>query len=136
MTEQERRTLQETMALPYAWSLGPVNTLFFKELTDMKIMGTRCPRCSRVLVPARLFCPRCFIDLTEWVQVSDHGTIRTWTIINFSYAGQPKKPPYINAMIELDGADTRIPHWVGGVDLSDLDKVKEQIGIGTRVKAV
>ncbi|MBC7106552.1 MAG: Zn-ribbon domain-containing OB-fold protein, partial [Firmicutes bacterium] len=94
MTEQEKRILQETLSLPYAWAMGPVNERFFRELKERRIMGTRCPKCRRVLVPARMFCPRCFEDTTEWVQVSDEGVVRTWTLINFSFAGQLRKPPY------------------------------------------
>ena len=98
-------------------------------------MGTRCPKCNRVLVPARRFCPRCFEDTTEWVQVSDKGTIKTWSLITFEFSGQVKKPPYIQGLIDLDGTDTALLHFIGGVDLSDLEKVREKVKIGMRVQA-
>ncbi|MBC7106008.1 MAG: hypothetical protein H5T97_08710, partial [Firmicutes bacterium] len=56
----EPRILKDTIALPYQWALGPVNTRFFQEFKERRIFGTRCPKCGRVLVPARAFCARCF----------------------------------------------------------------------------
>ena len=56
-------------------------------------------------------------------------------MITFEFTGQVQKPPYIEAMIDLDGADTSFNHLIGGIDLSDFRKVKEEIRIGRRVKA-
>ena len=136
MVKEETKFLEGSVSLPYRWALGTVWTRFFEEFKNKKIMGTRCPKCKRVLVPARKFCPRCFEDTPEWVQVSDKGTIKTWSLLTFEYSGQPKPPPYLQGLIDLDGADTSFAHFIGGVDLSDIEKVKEQIKIGTRVEAV
>jgi len=132
----EPRIFKDTIALPYQWALGPVNTRFFQEFRERRIFGTRCPRCERVLVPARAFCARCFVPLDEWVQVRDEGTIKTWTYVAYSYLGQPMQPPYVSALIQLDGADTAIAHVVAGFDLSNLDEVRARIKVGTRVRAV
>lgn len=135
MTQQKSRIVEGVISLPYRFAMGPVFTRFFEELKNKRIMGTRCRICNRVLVPARKFCPRCFEELSEWVQVGERGTIRTWTFITFSFSGQPKKPPYITALIDLEGADTALSHFIGGVDLSDLEKVREQVRIGMKVEA-
>jgi len=135
MAEEKPKVLEGEIYLPYRWALGPVFTKFFEEFKNKKIMGTRCPKCNRVLVPARGFCPRCFEELTEWVQVSDKGTIKTWSLITYKYSGQAKEPPYILGLIDLDGADTAISHFIGGVDLSDFEKVKDKVKIGMRVEA-
>lgn len=135
MEKEEIGVVEGTISLAYRWALGPVFTKFFEEFRDKKIMGTRCSKCARVLVPARKFCPRCFEEPTEWVQVSDKGTVRTWSLITFQYSGQPIKPPYITALIDLDGADTALAHLIGGIDLSDIEKVGENVRIGMKVEA-
>jgi len=132
---EEYKSIKEEIHLPYKWALGPVFTKFFENFKEKKIMGTKCPKCHRVLIPARRFCPRCFVDTDEWVQVSNEGTVRTWSLVNFEYSGQVKKPPYVQGLIDLDGADTALAHFIGGIDLSDLEKVPEQVKIGMRVKA-
>jgi len=129
------RILEDVVSLPYRWAYGPVWTRFFDEFKQKRIMGTKCPQCKRVLVPARKFCPRCFEDTDEWVEVSSEGIIKTWVMITFEFTGQVQKPPYIEAMIDLDGADTSFNHLIGGIDLNDFSKVKERVKIGGRVKA-
>ena len=135
MAKEESKIMEGMITLPYKWAMGPVFTRFFEEFKNMKIMGTKCPKCDRVLVPARRFCPRCFEDTEEWIQVSNKGTIRTWSLITFEFSGQVKKPPYLQGLIDLDGANTALAHYIGGVDLSDLEKVKDKVKIGMRVEA-
>jgi len=135
MAKEKPKILEGSISLPYRWAIGPVFTRFFEELKDKKIMGTKCSKCNRVLVPARKFCPRCFEETTEWVQVSDKGTIRTWSLITFEFSGQPMPPPYIVGLIDLDGADVAFSHFIGGIDLSDIEKVKDRVRIGMRVEA-
>ncbi len=134
--QQESRILTGYVSLPYRWAMGPTATRFYEEFKNKRIMGTRCARCARVLIPARAFCSECFERLDEWVQVSDEGEIKTWVLINFSYEGQPKEPPYILGIVKLDGADVGLPHFLGGVNMESAEKVAEEIRIGGRVKAV
>lgn len=133
---EESRILTGHVSLPYHWSMGPVTTRFYDEFKQKRIMGTRCERCNRVLIPARMFCSDCFEKTDEWVEVSDEGTIRSWVLVNFSYEGQPKEPPYILGIIDLDGSDVGLPHFIGGVPADDLETVASNVRIGGRVKAV
>lgn len=135
MGEEVSGVVRETISLPYTWTAGPVGVRFFKALKDKKIMGTVCPRCRRVLVPARRFCPRCFVDTTEWVEVGDEGTLKSFTLINYSFTGQPRDPPYLIGMIQLDKADTCFFHFLGGIDLSNIEKACKEVRIGMRVRA-
>ena len=133
---KEYKTVRRNIQLPYYWALGPVWSRFFDGLKEEKIFGTKCKKCSRVLVPARTFCPRCFEDMEEWVGVAQEGSVETFCLVNYKYYGQIKEPPYIIARIRLDGTDCSFNHFIGGFDLSDLQSVNERIKIGTRVKAV
>ena len=114
----------------YSYSAGPVRSKFLLHLRDQKkIMGTRCPSCGRVYVPARSTCLRCFEDMEEWVEVSDEGTLETYTVVHKSGPVYPPDIPFAFGIIKLDGADTGLAHRLGEVDF-------ERISIGMRVKAV
>lgn len=127
----------ETEAIiPYELAYGPTWFRFFEGMKEEKIFGTRCPACARVLVPARSFCPRCFEDMAQWIRVSDEGTVVNWAICNLSFFGAPFKPPFITALIRLDGADNTFFHRVGGFDLTDADLVADTMQRDVRVKAV
>jgi hypothetical protein len=133
---KEYRTIRNDVALPYRWSLGPVWTRFFDGLKDEKILGTKCNDCNKVSVPARPFCPDCNSDKTEWVELGQEGTVQTWTIVNNRYYGQVKEPPYIMALIRLDGADCSFSHFIGGINMSDISEISKKINAGTKVKAI
>ena len=132
----ESKIIEWVMKLPYRWSAGLIGTKFLEGLKNRRILGSKCPKCKRILVPARSFCPRCFVDTKDIVEVSDTGILKTFTIINFKFVGQIKEPPYIVGIIKLDGADTGFVHFVGGVDLSDVQKAGKELKPGVRVKAV
>lgn len=128
--------LETEASVPYELATGPTWYRFFEEFKNERIFGTRCPKCKRVLLPARSFCPKCFEDMDEWVQVSDEGEVTGWSLTNYYYFGMPTEPPFISAQIRLEGADCDFGHLVGGFDLNDLDLVRKTMKIGTRVKAV
>ncbi len=116
--------------IPNRYSAGAVGSRFLIEMRDKKrIMGTRCPTCNRVYVPARSICKDCFGQLDEWVEVSDRGTVLTYTVCNQPNPVQPMETPLVYGIIQLDGADTGFVHMLGEVD-------PEQLRIGMRVQAV
>lgn len=119
------------LALPYQYFAGRTGSRFLIALRDeKKIMGVRCERCGKVFVPPRSTCERCFDDLTDrWVDVGDSGVVTNYTVVRFQEPHQPIPPPYILALIKLDGADTPLTHIVKGIAAS-------QMSIGLRVKAV
>jgi len=116
--------------IPNNYSAGAVGSRFLIGLRDKKkIMGTRCPTCNRVYVPARSICKDCFGQLDEWVEVSNKGTVLTYSIEYEPKPIQPVDPPIIYGIIQLDGADTGLVHMLGEVDT-------EQLRVGMRVQAV
>ena len=116
--------------IPNTYSAGAVGSRFLIELRDnKKIMGTRCPTCNLVYVPARSVCRDCFGELSEWVEVSQKGTLLTYTVTYQSNPVQPVSTPIVYGIVQLDGADTGFVHMLGEVD-------PEKLKVGTKVKAV
>ncbi|MBU2552212.1 MAG: Zn-ribbon domain-containing OB-fold protein [Proteobacteria bacterium] len=133
---KEYHTIETEVRLPYQLAYGATWTRFFEGLKEEKIYGTRCEQCNRVLVPARTFCPRCFVDTTQWVEVSQEGVLRAYVLTNYSYFAQPLKPPFITGLIRLDGTDVNFMHLVGGFKMDSLEAVQAKVQNGMRVKAV
>ncbi len=104
--------------LQFNYAAGKAASRFLIALRDeRKIFGARCPECRRVLAPARSFCPRCFVETTEWVQVGPTGTL-----VAFVSPPLPRSlaPMSTLALIRLDGADTAFVHRIGEIDASAL----------------
>ena len=119
------------MALPYQYFAGTVGSKFLVALRDEeKILGMKCEKCNKVFIPPRATCERCFSDLRDnWVELSDTGVVTGFTVIRYKEPYQPKEPPYVLALIKLDGADTPLAHLL---ECGDTANAK----VGMKVKAV
>lgn len=114
----------------YSYSAGPVRSKFLLYLRDQqKIMGTKCPSCGRVYVPARSTCLECFQNMSEWVEVGDEGILTAYTIVNTKSPALGADSVFGFCIVKLDGADTGLTHRLGKGD-------PEKLCIGMRMKAV
>ncbi len=118
--------------VPYSWWAGDTASKFFISLRDeKKIIATRCGTCKKAFVPPRKICPACFQENTEWVNVSDQGTLVSYSVARRQLESIPadKRVPVIWGLIKLDGADTAMLHYLGNVNPGE-------VSIGMRVRAV
>lgn len=129
-TRNDAFVIEGKMALPYQYFAGAVGSKFIVALRDeRKILGVRCEACNRTFIPPRQTCERCFADLTDhWVELEPVGEVTGFTIVRYAEPYQPKQPPYVLALIKLDGVDTPIAHLLE----CDLESAR----VGMRVRAV
>jgi uncharacterized OB-fold protein len=114
----------------FTYDAGATRSKFLTELRDhRKILGIRCPQCQQVYAPPRTTCTKCFVNMTEFVELAPTGTLTTYTIVYRPQPFYPLEPPFVYGIIKLDGADTGLVHFINEVD---LQKVKT----GMRVQAV
>jgi len=118
------------ISIPNTFTAGALGTEIFTKLRDeKKIMGMRCPACSKVFVLARSICRDFFEQMEEMVELSDQGTVLTYTVCSQPNPVQPAETPLTYAVIQLDGADNGMVHMLGEV-------APEAINVGMRVQAV
>ncbi len=119
------------LALPYTYFAGRVGSKFLTTIRDeKKIMGIKCNTCDKVFVPPRQTCDVCLEDIREnWVDLANSGEITNFTVVRYKDKHLPKEPPYVLAMIKLDGANTPIVHIVEGIAIDEMKT-------GIRVKAL
>ena len=99
------------------YTVGIAGERFFRTIKDQaRIVGTRCPTCDLVYVPAVLFCERCFAELDEWVEVPSRGQVFTYTVLYRDLDEAPLDPPAILAYVKLAGSDGGLVHYLAGVD--------------------
>lgn len=122
------------MEQPFRWSAGSYGSKFLTEIRDnKKFWGIKCPKCGKVYVPIRSVCGPCYTEMTELVPLSDEGTLITFSVVSFGFVdpstGLQRPVPYGYAVIQLDGADSYLIHFI---DETDPEKMKA----GMRVRAV
>jgi len=114
----------------YSYDSGYAISKYLKGLKEGKILGVKCHKCHRILVPPRSFCELCFIPIAEWIELKDTGTVNTFSISYVSADVTRLKDPEFPAVIEIDGASPGIGimHMLGEVKQKDIK-------IGMKVKA-
>lgn len=130
-TKADSFVVEGKLALPYQYFAGKTGSRFLVTLRkEKKILGLKCARCGKVYVPPRLHCERHIQEkLTEWVEVRPTGTVTGFTVVRYAEPHQPVRPPYVLALVKLDGADTSFVHLLTGLAPSEAR-------VGMRVKAV
>ena len=109
-------------------------TVFLRGIAEGKLLGGRTKvgrdgRPGPVYFPPKEADPATGMDLDEFVELPDRGTVTTFAVINIPFAGQRITPPYVAAYVLLDGADIPFLHLVTEIDAAD-------VRMGMRVQAV
>ena len=105
------------------YAASPEESAFYRAIEQGRIVGQRCPTCSKVYVPPRSACPADGTPTAEEVELSETGTVTTFCIVNVPFLGQRITPPYVSAYVLLDGADIAFLHLI-------LDCPAEDVRIG------
>lgn len=116
--------------VPYTWSVGDTGSRFLKSLRDeKKLLANKCPDTGKIFCPPKLNSPTTLKPLTEWIELSGKGTVKTFTERHYDTLAAASDAPKILALIELDGATQQFPHLLGEIAGADVK-------IGLRVEPV
>ncbi len=113
----------------YAWDTGVAISTYLRGLQSGRILARECDECERVLVPPRMFCERCFRPTDRWTDVSQTGTVQTFSICHVSWDMHPLDMPELPAVIAIDGTDGGLLHKLGRISPDDVE-------VGLAVEAV
>jgi uncharacterized OB-fold protein len=115
----------------YAWDAGVAIGRYLAELKNGRLVGVRCHKCRRTVIPPRTFCEWCFRPIDEWVDLPDTGTVNTFSLCYVTWNMQYLTEPEIPAVIDIDGTrpSVGIMHMLSEVRPDDVE-------IGMKVKAV
>lgn len=111
MTVSQPLSAPIELAFDYTRSLGPTLGTFMTGLMQRRITGVRCSD-GRVYVPPVEYDPVTYRPATDFVPVSDTGTVLSWSWAPEPLDGQPLTEPFAWALVRLDGADTAMLHAV------------------------
>jgi len=114
----------------YVYTYGLGLETFFRALKDKgAFTASRCPECGFVYLPCRIFCERCFARMEDTFELPGSGRVYSFTVVHRGRDGSPKEEPAVVALIEMDGADTRLVHYLVNVEPGSVE-------IGMPVKPV
>ena len=129
MSEATVEILKTPVKLDYTFSAGQSASRFLRAIAEGKLIGQRCPVDGRVYFPTRGSCPQHgALMAPEPVELSDRGTIVTYSINRVPSENIKLDLPYAPIQVLLDGADTILMHV--------LKAMLDDVHMGMRVQAV
>ncbi len=126
----EVRRWEGDLPVGHRYTPGVAGEAFFTALRDRGVLlGSRCANCDYTYVPTRLFCERCFAELSADTEVGPGGELVSFTIVFEGIEGEPLDRPDMLGAVRLDGADAVLIHRM-------LERGDEPLEIGERVEVV
>jgi uncharacterized OB-fold protein len=128
---EEREPLEyitTPVRLDYDFSAGTASTLFLRGLAQKKIIGARSGPDAPVMVPPRGADPKTAELTPEAVEISDKGTIVSYSIVRVPSDNIDFELPYVCINVLLDGAGLAFFHVLQNCPLED-------VRLGMRVQA-
>ena len=118
------------MEADYVYTSGVAGDRFFKKLRDTgKLSATVCPKCDITYMPPRMYCERCFTELTEWKELDPWGQVGSYTVAHIDEKDKELKEPRVWAFIKIEGANGGLVHNIGEISA-------EELKTGMKVEAV
>ncbi len=100
------RHVDVDMSVDYVYTSGIAGEAFFRALRDEgRILATRCPACKANYLPPRMFCERCFTELSEYVDVSPEGKVASFTVARLDGRSLPLPQPLVYAFVTFRGVE-------------------------------
>jgi len=126
---EEIRRWEGDLPVRHRYTPGVAGDAFFTTLKERGVLlGSRCESCAYTYVPARLFCERCFSELSADTEVGPGGEVVSFTIVFLGIEGEPLERPATLGAVRLDDAD--------GVLIHRVEPGEEPLEIGERVEVV
>ena len=111
------RAIHGDLPVRFRYTPGVANTSFFEALRERGVLlGSRCDACAVTYLPARIFCERCFAELTPGVECGPGGSIESFTVGHVGIDGETLDEPAVIALVRFDRADTVFMHRLLGVE--------------------
>lgn len=120
----------DSIPLEFHYTAGVAGEEFRRELRDNgRFLVSKCSKCRGTWVPARMYCPDCFIEMKDQFPIDKPGCVYSFTTVNRKRSGEESGSPITVGLIKFEGVKGGIVH------LLDVDNPSE-VSIGMKVNPV
>lgn len=115
----------------YIYTSGIAGERFFVALRDKgRLLAARCDACDLAYLPPRMFCERCFSELTKYVDVPPEGRVAALTIARIDRSGEYLATPEAWAFVTFKGIHGGLLHRL----LIEPERARTGMTVRVRVK--
>ena len=128
--QSQVRHWTDSIPLEYHYTAGVAGEEFRRELKENgRFLASICPKCKNTYVPARMYCPTCFVETKERSTINKPGHVYSYTTVTRDRAGNQTTRPTVIALIRFDGVKGGMVHKL---EVDDPEK----LAIGMKVEPV
>ncbi len=126
----QARHWTDSIPLEYHYTAGVAGEAFRRELKENgRFLSSKCAKCKSTYIPARMFCPACFVEIRDDAPLEEPGYVYSHTTVNRNRTGEPIGEPLTIALIKFEGVKGGIVHRL------QLDE-SSNVSFGTKVVPV
>ena len=101
----------DSIPLEYHYTAGVAGEEFRRELRDNgRFLASKCAMCKSMYMPARMFCPSCFIAMKENTTLEKSGYVYSYTTVRQNRTGEVTAEPTIVVLVKFEGVKGGIVH--------------------------
>lgn len=112
--KQPMRSMATSLSMPYTLTAGLAAGTYLAELAHHRVLGSVCPSCDEIVVPAQDYCASTGEAMTEFVSVPAEGVVEAVTTTPAGTVG----------LIRLTGAGTPLLHRILSAEVEAGAKVR------------
>jgi uncharacterized protein len=110
----------DSIPLEFHYTAGVAGEKFRRELKENgRLLASKCAKCKNSYVPARMFCPSCFVEIKETHAIEEPGYVYSYTSVNRNRTGELGETVTL-ALVKFEGVEGGIIHRL---DDNTADKV-------------
>lgn len=107
----EARHWPDSIPLEYHYTAGVAGEEFRRELRDNgRFLVSKCSKCKSMYVPARMYCPDCFIEMKDQFPIDKPGYVYSVTTVHRNRSGEESHGPITVGLVKFDGVKGGIVH--------------------------
>src|SRR5213594_1492203 len=117
----EARHWTDSIPLEYHYTAGVAGEEFRRELKERgRLLASKCPKCKTTYLPARMFCPTCFVETKERLTISDPAYVYSYTAVSKDRSGKRPSWPTVVALVKFEDVTGGIVHRL---EVDDPEKI-------------
>jgi uncharacterized OB-fold protein len=117
----QARHWTDSIPLEYHYTAGVAGEEFRRELRDNgRFLVSKCSKCKSTYIPARMYCPDCFIEMKDQFPIDKPGYVYSFTSVNRDRSGADTELPITVGLVKFEGVKGGIVHLL---DARDPDSV-------------
>jgi uncharacterized OB-fold protein len=106
----QARHWTDSIPLEFHYTAGVAGEEFRRELkANGRFLSSKCAKCKTTYIPARMFCPSCFVEMKETRSLDEPGYVYSYTTVMRNRTGEASEPVTI-ALVKFEGVKGGIVH--------------------------